>query len=177
MPSIAFLVFTTLLLLALLGASAGVLLESKQEPSRPVWQNPALRDTLLPVAGWCSLFVLDFAVTLIGIERLRMGFKHLLGTLALLLFYYAVLSTLYLIYRSGRRIRAHFASNQKSADLRIIPFLGRLAFPIMFVSAALAAISVLYYDGPSQNFLFIACIVAVTAIIPRRARLSARTQR
>jgi hypothetical protein len=35
---------------------------------------------------------------------------------------------------------------------------------MMFVSAALAALTVLYYDGFSQNLLFMACIVAVTAI-------------
>jgi hypothetical protein len=39
----------------------------------------------------------------------------------------------------------------------------------MFVSAVLAAISVLHYDGLSQNLLFVACIVVAAAIIPRRA--------
>ena len=177
MSPIAFIVFTVVLLFAMVGASAGLVLEKRREPTRPFWQNPALRETLLPVAGWCSLFVLDFVVTLIGVDRLPSGLKHLLGTLALLLFYYAALATLYLIYRSGRRIRTHFGSKQKSAGSRTIPFLGRLAFPTMFVSAVLAAISVLYYDGLSQNFLFIACIVVLTAITPRRGRQSAQTQR
>jgi hypothetical protein len=98
-----------------------------------------------------------------------LGLKHLLGTLALLLLYYAVLSTLYLIYRCGMRIRAALGSNKKPATSWTIPYLSRLAFPIMFVSAALAALSVLYYDGLSQNLLLMACIVIVTALLIRGA--------
>src|SRR5262249_44641561 len=143
MSSITLSVLTALLLLAMLGASAGVLLENQRNPSRSLWSNPAVRDALLPLAGWGSLFALDFSVTLVGEHRMPVGFKHLLGTLALLLLYYAVLSTLYLIYRSGERALARLRPDERPVRSRAIPFLSRLAFPILFVSSALAAISVL----------------------------------
>jgi hypothetical protein len=166
---IASVVLTSVLLLAMLGTGAGAWLKKRRNPSRPIWQSRALRDALLPGAGWCSLFVLDSLLTLLGVQQLPLGLKHLLGTLALLLLYYPVLSTLYLIYRSGIRIHAALASNKKPATIWSIPHFSRLAFPIMFVSAALAALSVLYYDGFSQNLLFMACIVVVTAIWSKRA--------
>ena len=45
--------------------------------------------------------------------------------------------------------------------------LGRLRFPTLFVSAVLAAASVLYYDGLTLNLLFMAIIVALLAIVHR----------
>jgi hypothetical protein len=169
MSSIIFAVLTALLLLAMLGASAGVLLENQRNPSRSLWNNFATREALLPLAGWGSLFALDFSVTLVGEHRMAVGFKHLLGTLALLLLYYAVLSTLYLIYRSGERVLVRLPPDARPVKSRAIPFLSRLAFPILFLSSALAAISVLYYDGLSQNLVFIGCIALVAAIVPRSA--------
>jgi hypothetical protein len=87
---IASVVLTSVLLLAMLGTGAGAWLKKRRNPSRPIWQSRALRDALLPGAGWCSLFVLDGLLTLLGVQQLPLGLKHLLGTLALLLLYYAV---------------------------------------------------------------------------------------
>ncbi len=161
------LVFTALLFLAILGGLGGIFLERQRAPAQPPWRNPAIRDALLPVAGWASLFGLDFAVALVGAQNLPLGLKHLLGTLAVLLLYYAVFATLRLIYRSLRRIEARLRSDRQPIKPRAIPFLGRLKFPTLFVSAVLAAISVLYYDGLTQNLVFIAAIVALLGIIHR----------
>ena len=91
------LAFTALLFLAILGGVAGILLERQRAPAQPAWRNPAIRDALLPIAGWASLFGLDLAVALIGAQNMPVGIKHLLGTLAVLLLYYALLATLRLI--------------------------------------------------------------------------------
>jgi hypothetical protein len=115
MSPITSLVLTSLLLLAMLGTGAGAWLERRRQPCRPFWQNRALGDALLPGAGWCSLFVLDGLLTLLGVQQLPLGLKHLLGTLALLLLYYAVLSTLYLIYRSGIRNSCRSGIEQKTS--------------------------------------------------------------
>jgi hypothetical protein len=167
-----FLILSALLLLAMMGGVAGVFLERRRDTSRAAWDNPAIHDAILPIVGWGALFVLDFAVALIGEHRLPVGIKHLLGTLAVLLFYYAVLSTLCLVYRSARRIHARLRSDDRPMTRRAIPFLGQLAFPALFVSAILATISVLLYDGLSQNLVFIACILALTGILRRRRRSS-----
>jgi hypothetical protein len=138
---------------------------AKRNARRGAWHNPAIRDALFPVAGWASLFALDAGVSLIGEQRLPESFKHLLGTLAVLLFYYAVLSTVRLIYRSARRIHARLQSGNRRVTWRAIPVLGKLAFPTLFVSAVLATLSVLLYDGFSLNFLFIAGILALAGIL------------
>lgn len=165
MSPLTALALTGLLLLAILGGVAGILLERQHAPAQPAWRNPAVRDALLPIAGWASLFALDFAVALIGAQNLPIGIKHLLGTLAVLLLYYALLATLRLIYRSLRRIAARLGRERHPYKPRVIPLLGRLKFPTLFVSAVLAAVSVLYYDGLTQNLLFMAVIVAVLGII------------
>jgi hypothetical protein len=85
MSPLTFLILTALLLLAMTGGVAGILLELRRETARAAWRNPAIRDALLPIAGWGSLFALDFSVTLAGEDRLPVGVKHLLGTLAVLL--------------------------------------------------------------------------------------------
>ena len=117
------LAFTALLFLAILGGVAGILLERQRAPAQPAWRNPAIRDALLPIAGWTSLFGLDVAVAL----------------------------------RPGRQ----------PTGPRAIPLLGRLKFPTLFVSAVLAAVSVLYYDGLTLNLLFMGVIVAVLGIVHR----------
>jgi len=168
MAPLTVLVFTALLFLAILGGVAGIVLEKQRSPAQRSWCNPAIRDALLPIAGWASLFGLDFAVALVGAQNLPVRFKHLLGTLAVLLLYYAVLSTLRLIYRSLRRVEARMRSDRQPIKPRAIPFLGRLKFPTLFVSAVLAAISVLHYDGLTQNLVFIAAIVVLLGIIHGR---------
>jgi hypothetical protein len=159
--------FTALLFLAILGGVAGILLERQRAPARPAWRNPAIHDAVLPIAGWTSLFVLDLAVALIGAQNIPVGIKHLLGTLAVLLLYYALLATLRLIWRSLRRIAARLRHGRQPTGPRAIPLLGRLRFPTLFVSAVLAAVSVLYYDGLTLNLLFMGVIVAVLGIVHR----------
>lgn len=168
MSPLAFFVLSTLLLLAMLGGAAGILLEARQGTSRSLWQNFAVRDAMLPIAGWGSLFLLDLVVTLMGENRLPVRFKHILGTLAVLLFYYAVLSTLRLIYLSVRRIHARLRHIELRAAARPLPLLRRLAFPTLFVSAVLATLSVCLYDGLSQNFIFIAGVLALLGLLRRR---------
>jgi len=168
MSPVTFVVLTILLLLAIVGGLAGILLEARGERAQPALRNPAIRDALLPLAGWGSLFVLDGSVRLVGDDNLPTWFKHLLGTLAVLLFYYAVLATLRLVWRSARRIHARIRSGGEPVRWRAIPLLGRLAFPTMFVSAVLATVSVFLHDRVSLNFLFIACVLAALAIIRRR---------
>ena len=124
-----------------------------------------MRDALFPIAGWSALFALDSGVTLIGEQRLPLRFKHLLGTLAVLIFYYAVLATLRLIYFSTRRILARLRSPDQPPGFRPLPFVGRPAFPSQFVSAVFATLSVLLYDGFSLNLAFIACILALAGIL------------
>ena len=160
-----FLLLTALVLLAMVGGIAGIWIERQRDPSPTPRGNPAMRDALFPIAGWGSLFALDTAVTLVGEQRLPMTLKYLLGTLAVLIFYYAVLATLRLIYRSARRIHARLLSRDRPARFRPLPVVGRLPFPTLFVSAALAALSVLLYDGFSLNFGFIACILALIGLL------------
>jgi hypothetical protein len=173
---VTFLILTALLLLAMMGGVAGILLERPRDTSRAAWRNPAIRDALLPIVGWGALFALDVSVTLVGEDRLPVGVKHLLGTLAVLLLYYAVLSTLRLIWRSTRRIHARLRSDDKPMRFRAIPYLSQLAFPTLFVSAMLATISVLLYDGLSQNLVFIACILGLIGILRRTRRSSATAE-
>ena len=170
MSPLTVLAFTVLLFLAIVGGVAGIVLERPRSPAQRPWRYPAVRDALLPIAGWASLFALERAVALVGAEILPVGFKHLLGTLAVLLLYYAVLSTLRLIYRSLRRIWARMRSDEPPFAPRPIPVLGRLAFPTLFVSAVLAALSVLHFDGLTQNLAFIACIGVLLGIVRRTRR-------
>jgi hypothetical protein len=164
--------FTALLFLAILGGVAGILLDRQRAPAQPAWRNPAIHDAVLPIAGWTSLFVLDLAVALVGADNLPVRIKHLLGTLAVLLLYYALLATLRLIWRSLRRIAARLRPGRQPSRPREIPLLGRLKFPTLFVSAVLAAVSVLYYDGLTQNLVFMVAIVVLLGLLwrPRAAQ-------
>jgi hypothetical protein len=162
------LAFAALLFLAILGGVAGILLERQRAPAQPAWRNPAIHDAVLPIAGWASLFGLDLAVALVGADNLPVRIKHLLGTLAVLLLYYALLATLRLIWRSLRRIAARLRPGRQPTAPREIPLLGRLKFPTLFVSAVLAAVSVLYYDGLTQNLVFMMVIVGLLGFAWRR---------
>src|SRR5262245_29678734 len=176
MSSITVLILAAFLFLAMLGGVAGILLERQHAPRRRPSDNPAVRDAAWPIAGWASLFVLDFAVALIGPHNIPVRIKHLLGTLAVLLLYYALLATLRLIYRSARRIATRLRPGREPSK-REIPLLGRLRFPTLFVSAVLAAVSVLYYDGLTLNLAFMAAIVVGLGIAHRpRAAPSAAGQ-
>jgi hypothetical protein len=169
MSPLTVLALTALLFLAIIGGVSGIVLERPRSPAQRPWRNPAVRDAQLPIARGASLFALERAVALVGAEILPVGFKHVLGTLAVLLLYYAVLSTLRLIYCSLRRVWARMRFEGRPFEPRPLPVLGRLAFPTLFVSAVLAALSVLRYDGLTQNLAFIACIAVLLGIV-RRAR-------
>jgi hypothetical protein len=145
----------------------GILLERQRAPAQRPWDNPAIHDAVLTIAGWASLFVLDLAVALIGAQNIPVRIRHLLGTLAVLLLYYALLATLRLIWRSLRRIAARLRPGRQPSRPREIPLLGRLKFPTLFVSAVLAAGSVLYYDGLTQNLLFMMVIVGLLGFTRR----------
>jgi hypothetical protein len=166
-PTPFFLALTALLFLGMVGGIAGIVLENRENASGPPWRRESVRDAMLPIAGWGSLALLHAAVVLFGEDRLDTGFKHLLGTLALLLFYYAILATLRLIYRANRRVLARFYSGTASVKWRPIPFVSRLAFPTLFIGAVLAAATVAWYERFSQNFVFMACVVVLLAFIRR----------
>jgi hypothetical protein len=173
--SIGFLVLTALLFLGIIGGIGGIILENREGPSSP-WRSAAARDALFPILGWTSLVALHLVVLAIGDENLNLRVKHLLGTLAVLPFYYAILATLRLIYRSARRVVARFTSSAASIRWRPIPFLSRLAFPTLFVSAVLATATVYWYDGLTFNFTVIAGVTVLLALIPRRVLEHASTQ-
>jgi hypothetical protein len=166
-PTPFFLALTALLFLGMVGGIAGIVLENREDASRPPWRRESVRDVMLPIAGWGSLVLLHATVVLVSEESLNTGFKHLLGTLALMLFYYAILATLRLIYRANRRVLARFYSRTGPVKWQPTPFVSRLAFPTLFVSGVLAGATVAWYDGFSQNFAFIAGIVVLLAIIRR----------
>jgi hypothetical protein len=163
-PTTFFFVLTALLFLGIVGGIAGIILDNRADASAPLWRREAARDVLRPLAGWGSLVALHAGVVLVGEDHLDVGFKHLLGTLALLLFYYAILATLRLIYRAARRVVARLAS-AGTIKWRTIPLLSRLAYPTLFVSAVLAGATVAWYDGLSQNFWFMAGVVVLLACI------------
>lgn len=168
MSALKFLAFTAFLLLAMVGGVAGIVLERRQGTAPAPWRDGAARDALMPVAGWGSLIVLNPAVTLIGGTALPVGVLHLIGTFAVLLLYYAVLSTLRLIYRSLRRIHAAVRAGGGRYRPRPLPVLGRLRFPTLFVSAVLATLSVLWFDGLTRNLAFSAAVLVLIAIVPAR---------
>jgi hypothetical protein len=167
MSPLTVLAFTALFFLAILGGVAGILLERQRAPAQSFWDNPAVRDALLPIAGWMSLVGIDAAVAWVGAQNIPIRIRHLLGTLAVLVLYYALLATLRLVYRSARRIAARLRSGRQPYQPRAIPLLGRLRFPTLFMSAVLAALSVLYYDGLTLNLAFMAAIVAVLGLVRR----------
>jgi hypothetical protein len=168
MSPVTFVGFTLLVFLAVIGGIAGILIESERKDERPAGCNPAVRDALFPVAGWAAFFALYGFVIAIGGDQMPIAFKHLLGTLAVLVFYYAVLATVVLILVSVRRMTLRLLYPDRPVRPLSIPLFDRFAWPTLFLSAFLAAISVFLYDGFSQNFAFIACLLALTAIVRKR---------
>jgi hypothetical protein len=155
------LILAAFVLVAMVGGVVGIALERRSSPAQPALQNAAVRDALLPVAGWASLAALYGFLVLFGEYELPAAIKHLLATFALVLYFYAALATLRLIYRSGRRIVARILAPKEPPVFRPLPVLGRLAFPTMFVSALLSTIAVFWHDGVSPNFVFVAVLLAL----------------
>jgi hypothetical protein len=163
-----FPVLTALLFLGIVAGIAGILLERHRNPAVTLARNSGARDALLAAVGWVSLVALHFAVAAIGEDSLNVRIKFLLGTLALLLLYYAVLATLRLIWRAIRRAFAAVSGKGRPVAWQPIPLLHRLAYPTLFVAALLAAATEYWYQGWSLNFFALAALIVMLALLPRR---------
>lgn len=165
----SFLIITAFLFLAIVGGLIGIVLEGRRIPPGSGAHNPATRDTVYPIVGWAVLFIIYLAVEYVGAESLTTEFRMQLGTLAVLPFYYAVLATARLIWRSGRRIVARLAGREPVV-WRPIPVLGRLAFPMMFISAIASAATEFMRESFSLSFFLLASVAVLLALLhPRPA--------
>jgi hypothetical protein len=164
MPLTAILL-TAFLFLAIVGGVIGILLEGRRIKAGE--SNPALHDAIFSVAGWATLFALYLAIELVGAQNLTAEFRMQLGTFAVLPFYYAVLATAWLIWRSARRIHAR-ALNREAVAWRAVPLLGRLAFPLLFAAAIASAVTEFARAGLSLSFFLLASVAAVLALIHKR---------
>ena len=162
-----FLVITAFLFLAIVGGIAGIVLEGRRIPAGSGGHNPATRDIVYPIVGWAALFVIYLFIEYIGTESLTAEFRMQLGTFAVLPFYYAVLATARLIWRSARRIHARLARREPVA-WRPVPLLGGLAFPLMFVSAVLSAGTEWIRDGFSLSFFLLGSVAVLLALLHPR---------
>jgi hypothetical protein len=162
-----FFALTVFVFLAIAGGIIGIILESRQRPAASPGRNPAARDTIYPIIGWGSLFALYFALEFVGAQNLTPEFKTQLGTLVVLPFFYAVLSTARLIWRSARRIDARLRHCEPVA-WRAIPFLDRLAFPVVFLSAIFAAGAMLVQEGLSLNALLLSSVAVMLAFVRKQ---------
>lgn len=159
------ILLTAFLFLAIVGGLIGIVLEGRRiKAGEP---NPALRDAIFSVAGWAALFGLYLAIEFIGAQNLTAEFRMQLGTFAVLPFYYAVLATAWLIWRSARRIHARLL-NREPVAWRAVPLLGRLAFPLLFVAAILSAATEFARAGLSLSFFLLASVAAVLALVHKR---------
>ena len=122
-----FVAITAFIFLAIVGGLIGIVLEGRRIPAGSGAHNPATHDTVFPIVGWASLFALYLALELVRDEDMTPEFKTLLGTLAVLPFFYAALATAWLIWRSARRIHASLTGGLPVA-WRTIPYLARCAF-------------------------------------------------
>jgi hypothetical protein len=160
----AVLILAGFLFLAIVGGIAGILIERRRAQG-DAWQNPAVRDALMPVAGWLSLAALYGALVALGTHELSVLIRNALATLALLLYIYAALATLRLIYLSARRIVARIAAPDAPLAFRPLPLLGRLRFPTLFVAALLTAAAVFWFDGVSANLVFVVGVLTLLAVL------------
>ena len=156
---------TAFLFLAIIGGIGGIVLEGHRLAKGA--DNPATRDAMWPIIGWGVLFALYLAVEYVGAQNLTAEFRMQLGTLAVLPFYYAVLATLRLIWRSGRRIQARLAGTEPVV-WHAIPLLGALAAPVLFLGAVLSAATELARAGASLSFLLLASVAVLLALIHQR---------
>jgi hypothetical protein len=163
MPFVPFVVITIFIFVAIVGGLIGIILEGRRAPIG-VRDNPATTDAVYPIVGWAILFALYLALVAVGDENLTLEFKNQLGTLAVLPFYYAVLATARLIWRSARRIYARLSGPEPVA-WRAIPFLSALRFPLLFLSALLSAATELLRAGLSLSFLLLMSVLVFVAFI------------
>jgi|GEM_PF-5066524 len=163
-----FFALTVFIFLAIIGGIIGIILESRQRTASP-GRNPAARDTIYPIIGWGSLFAVYFAIEFVGAQNMTPEFKTQLGTLVVLPFFYAVLSTARLIYRSARRICAGLR-HRAPVTWRAIPFLDAVALPTLFLSAILAAGALLVQEGVSLSAMLLASVALLLAFVRKRPR-------
>jgi hypothetical protein len=162
---LGFILLTAFLFLAVVGGLIGIVLEGRRIAAGE--SNPALRDAVYPIGGWAMLFALYLAIEYVGAQNLTLEFRMQLGTFAVLPFYYAVLATAWLIWRSVRRIRARLR-DREPITWHAVPLLGRLAFPLLFVAAILSAATEFARDGLSLSFFLLASVALLLALIHRR---------
>jgi hypothetical protein len=120
------------------------------------------------------LFAIYLLVEYVGAESLTAEFRMQLGTFAVLPFFYAVLATAWLIWRSARRIAARFLGSVLVV-WRPIPVLGRLAFPLLFVAALASAATEFARAGFSLSFFLLASVALLLALLHRRPAVMALT--
>ena len=164
MPSFTFIALTLFIFLAIVGGIIGIILEGRRIPEGSGAHNPATHDTVFPIVGWAILFALYLAIEYIGAQNLTAGFKTQLGTFAVLPFFYGMLSTGWLIWRSGRRIHARMRDREPVA-WHAIPLLHALRFPILLAAAILSAALEYWSSGFSLSFFLLAGIAVLFALI------------
>jgi hypothetical protein len=164
----SFIGLTTLIFLAMTGGIAGIAIESQRTPSLAALRNPAMRDALLAIVGWAALFVLYFAIAFVGVSNMTLEFRQQLGALVTLPLYHAIIATLRLIYLSARRVHAWWRADSAPVRPHAIPFLQKLAAPILFVSAILSAATEWARAGASIYFFLLASIAVLLAFIRKR---------
>ena len=171
-----FVAITAFIFLAIVGGLIGIVLEGRRISSS-VAHNPATQDTVFPIVGWASLFALYLALQLVRDEDLTPEFKTLLGTLAVLPFFYAVLATAWLIWRSARRIHASLTGGLPVA-WRTIPYLDALRFPILFLAAVVSAALEFSRAAFSVSDALLASIVVLLALLqkPRSLNSGSRSE-
>jgi hypothetical protein len=163
----AFVAITIFIFLAILGGVLGIMLEGRRMARDR--DNPATRDTMFPILGWATLFALHLALSFVRDEAMTPEFRWLLGTLAVVPFFYAVFATAWLIWRSARRIHAG-VTGRWPVRWHTIPYLRRLRFPILFLGAVASA--ALEFSRATFSFsdALLASIVVLLALLQRPER-------
>jgi hypothetical protein len=175
MPTVlAFALLTAFLFFAIIGGIVGIVLEGRRIPAGSGAHNPATRDTVYPIVGWAVLFAIYLLLEFVGAQNLTAEFRMQLGTFAVLPFYYALIATAWLIWRSARRIAARISGNAP-VIWRRVPVLGRLAFPLLFAASIASAATEFARDGLSLGFFLLASVAVLLALLHRRPVVMALT--
>jgi hypothetical protein len=161
-----FAAITVFIFLAIAGGIIGIILEGRRS-SESGADNPATHDTVFPIVGWATLFALYLALLFVSDDDMTPEFKAQLGTLAVVPFFYAVLATAWLIWRSARRIHASMTGHWP-VRWRTIPYLGALRFPILFLGAVVSAALEFSRATFSLSDALLASVVVLLALIRKR---------
>jgi hypothetical protein len=117
MPSLTFIALTLFIFLAIVGGIIGIVLEGRRIDGSGA-HDPATHDTVFPIVGWAILFAFNLAIEYVGAQNLTPGFKSQLGTLAILPFFYGLLATGWLIWRSAAASMRACATANRSPGAR-----------------------------------------------------------